>query len=86
MPDSLKEEFSFVNNPSIVTDTSSISATEKPVKLLFSKSKVRKILNHGQQLIAWTPEMLIPSENLEAYVQVDTNPEENEQGNLPTDF
>jgi hypothetical protein len=91
----------FINDPSIAVDSSSSTVTnEKPVKLLFSKSKVyvhpsassssyipgyisiveRSALSTPERLVAWTPEVLIPSEDIEAFVQVDTNPEDNEQG------
>lgn len=34
-----------------------------------------------EYLIAWTPETLIVSKDLEAFVQVDSNPEDKEDGN-----
>ncbi|KAI8336183.1 rab-GTPase-TBC domain-containing protein [Chlamydoabsidia padenii] len=99
MKDSSKEDFAFINDPSIMVDSSSSNYTqEKPVKLLFSKSKVyvhpssnsssfipgyisivERSSPKTEQLVAWTPEVLIPSEDMEAFVQVDNNPEENEQ-------
>ncbi|KAI8086599.1 GTPase-activating protein GYP7 [Halteromyces radiatus] len=93
-----KEDYAFINDPTLVTDPSPSIISEKPLKLLFSKSKVyvhpsansqtfipgyisivEKQIPENLLLISWTPEILIPSEDLEAYVQVDSHPEENEQ-------
>ncbi|CAO3616877.1 unnamed protein product [Cunninghamella blakesleeana] len=88
MDPTIKEGFSFVNDPRV-------DNTNSPqVKLLYSKSKVYvhpstntqdyipgylSLVDNtlkNQYLVAWTPELLIPTQDLEAFVQIDNNPEE----------
>ncbi|CAO3618918.1 unnamed protein product [Cunninghamella echinulata] len=88
----IKEEYSFVNNPrvdntnsphakllysksKVYIHPSANSQDYIPGFLSLVEAELKK-----EYLVAWTPEVLIPSHDLEAFVQVDNNPEkENDQ-------
>ncbi|KAI9309272.1 rab-GTPase-TBC domain-containing protein [Cunninghamella echinulata] len=88
----IKEEYSFVNDPrvdntnsphakllysksKVYIHPSANSQDYIPGFLSLVEAKLKK-----EYLIAWTPEVLIPSHDLEAFVQVGNNPEqENDQ-------
>ncbi|KAF7722974.1 GTPase activating protein [Apophysomyces ossiformis] len=96
MDNSSADSFALINDPRVPAPDNaqpSISASEIPVKLLYSKSKVYvhpssntsdyipgylSIVEKDSRdiLVSWTPEALIPSKDLETFVQVDINLED----------
>ncbi|KAI8079327.1 rab-GTPase-TBC domain-containing protein [Thamnidium elegans] len=90
----MEDSFAFINDPRVSADSPTLSNQEVKLLYSKSKVYVHPSTNVNDfipgylslvekathdYLVAWTPEALIPSKDMEAFVQVDINPENTEE-------